>query len=276
MTDSEQEEAETFVSNYFGKKTGPDLVRHRARQRLFYYNCMRHLKERNRDWTVLIDSDEFLHVNYPTVEKIPHSGLAAPPMDQRGSLLSLLNAELQRPGNNLTSPCVQIPRVRFGGMESDIRETQKRVPKPFQRPDKFEFMTMKWRKHAHPDDYGNNRISKVLIDLSRVPWNDLKPVDSIHRPIRSMCGQRKLHIRKSQQVVVINHYLGSLEQYLFRDDSRQGNERSLQQYNKAKRVQSETDDDVRPWLEGFVENEGVATASRLLEGAGLVPHTENR
>jgi len=269
MTESEQQEAETYVADYFGKKIGPNLIRHRARQRMFYYKCMKHVKQQGRDWTLLTDSDEFLYVNYPTVQKMHHG--IAPPMQQSGSVLTFLKAELHRPGHNLTSPCVQIPRIRFGGMESTLEETQKNVPRLFQSKKRgYQFLTLQWRKHAHPDDYGNNRISKVLIDLSRVPWEELKPVDSIHRPIRSLCGQRKLHIRKSDQVLVINHYLGSLEQYTFRDDSRQGNERSLEQYNKAKRVQSETDDAIRPWLEGFVEQEGISTASKVLKDVGIV------
>ena len=246
MSETEQQEAQDYVANYFGRdKIGDTLIQHRARQRLFYYKCMKHLKERNRDWVLLTDSDEFVYLNYAKPETINGRSIKelAPPISQRGSVLTFLKSELGHlqtrspsveQGNkegqpvfshsNWTTPCIQIPRIRFGAVESTSASVQARVPPAL---DGNNFLTLHWRTHAHPNDYGVNRISKVLIDLSRVPRNDLKPVDSIHRPIRSICGHRRLHIRKSEQVLVINHYLGTLKQYSFRDDSRQGNERSV-------------------------------------------------
>lgn len=219
MPPDDRKEAEFHVKRYFGNIT-PDLIQHRARQRLFYFSCMKRLKEQNRDWTLLIDSDEYLYVNYPTVAAL---NLTAPPINQTGSVMSFLKEELQRPGNNLTSPCVQMPRIRFGSQESEVAKLKRHVPVGFNAS--F-FQTLRWRKHASSDNYFANRISKTMIDLSRVVWSELVPVDSIHMPIRSICGQRKLHIRKEEQVFVINHYLGTWEQYSYRDDSRTGKERS--------------------------------------------------
>ncbi|KAL7581076.1 hypothetical protein ACA910_005879 [Epithemia clementina (nom. ined.)] len=284
MSDTEQQEAEAYVKHYFGgpNKVGPALVKHRARQRLFYYKCMLHLKEHKRDWALLTDSDEFVYLNYPTIERLGRTNV--PPITQPGSVLTFLKSELHRPAtapglvSNLTTPCVQIPRIRFGAMESTQAEVYSNLPSSVVSSsglDPLQFQTLRWRKHAHPDDYGYNRISKVLIDLSRVPWDELKPVDSIHRPIRSMCGHRRLHIRKSQQVLVINHYLGTLEQYTFRDDSRLGNERSIQQYNKVKQIQSQTDDDIRPWLGGLVNQHGHKIATELLKDVGVVPRPKS-
>ena len=223
MTKQELAEAESYVANYFGSTIGTNLIRHRARQRMFYYKCMKHIKQAGRDWTLLTDSDEFLYINYQHAQQLP--GRNPPPIHQPGSVRTFLEQELAQSQHNLTSPCIQIPRIRFGGMPSTPREIRKHVP-PFVDP--THFLTLQWRKHSHPNDYGHNKISKVLVDVSRVPWEELQPVDSIHRPIRSMCGQRKLHIRKSQQVLVINHYLGSYEQFTFRDDSRKGKERSIE------------------------------------------------
>jgi hypothetical protein len=219
MPPKDRKHAEFHVKRYFGNIT-PDLIQHRARQRLFYFNCMKQLKEQNRDWTLLIDTDEYLYVNYPTVAAL---NLTAPPITQSGSVMSFLKEELQRPGHNLTTPCVQMPRIRFGSQESEAAKLEHHVPDGFNAS---HFQTLRWRKHAKSDNYFANRISKTMIDLSRVAWSDLVPVDSIHMPIRSMCGQRRLHIRKEEQVFVINHYLGTWEQYSYRDDSRTGKERS--------------------------------------------------
>jgi hypothetical protein len=212
--------AEQHVRDYFGD-IPPDLVQHRARQRLFYFRCMQKLKKEGRDWTLLIDSDEFLYVNYPTVAAL---NLAAPPVNQTGSVMSFLKEDRQRPGQNLTTgPCIQIPRIRFGSKESHDANVKRHVPVGFNASS---FQTLRWRKHASSDNYYANKISKTMIDLSRVGWKDLRPVDSIHRPIRSICGQRRLHIRKADQVFAINHYLGTWEQFSYRDDSRNGKQRS--------------------------------------------------
>jgi hypothetical protein len=225
MPPKDREEAEFHVRRYFGgpknqNNITPELIQHRARQRLFYFHCMEHLKEQGRDWTLLIDSDEFVYVNYPTVAAL---NLTAPPINKTGSVMSFLKEELQRPGHNLTSPCVQMPRLRFGNQESEAGDVKRHVPVGFNAS---KFQTLRWRKHASTKNYFANRISKTMIDLSRVGWSDLVPVDSIHMPIRSMCRQRRLHIRKEEQVFAINHYLGTWEQYSYRDDSRTGKERS--------------------------------------------------
>jgi hypothetical protein len=216
----ERREAERHVKRFFGPNITEDLIQHRARQRLFYFKCMRKHKRRGRDWTLLIDSDEFLYVNYPTVAAL---NLTAPSLEEPGSVMTFLQTELVRSGNNLTTPCVQIPRIRFGSQESSSLQVDAQVPAGFNANS---FQTFRWRQHANAANYLANRISKTMIDLNRVKWEDLVPVSSIHRPIRSICGRRRLHIRKPDQVFVINHYLGSWEQYSFRDDRRNGNERS--------------------------------------------------
>jgi hypothetical protein len=313
----EREEAEYWAQRKFGPDIPVALVKHRARQRLFYYHCMKHLKKQGRQWTLLTDSDEFLRVNYKTV----HSRLVNSPIDtttttrtiptsreEPGSFLSFLQQELSRPGHNLTSPCVQIPRIRFGTQESvPVGQDETTQFGGFLSNSSGNFLTLKWRKHAHPSNYPVNRISKVLVDLRRVSWEDLAPVESIHLPIKGLCKRRRLHIRTHEQVFVINHYLGTWEQYAYRDDSRVGNERSVevsfafcpffflrrvainfwraifivnlqrlyspflsykQQYQKAARINQETDDSIVPWLNSFVKYVGFEAASTLLAGVG--------
>lgn len=223
MSDEERKEAEYFVERKFTSNNlniEPLVVEHRARQRVFYYKCMKRLKQQGRSWTLLTDSDEFLHLNYKTIQskKIKSPAISAP-----GSVMPFLRRELERPGNNLTTPCVQIPRIRFGAIESNRREVRYRVPLAF---DPLRFQTLRWRKHARADNYQYNKISKTMIDLSRVEWDDIEPVESVHRPIKNICKRRRMYIRSDDQVFVINHYLGSWQQYIYRDDARTGKERS--------------------------------------------------
>ena len=272
LNSTEQEEAEYWAKRKF-KGIPQTLVEHRARQRLFYYYCMRQFKMEGRQWTLMIDSDEFLRVNYQTVKnkrlRLSNDGgsggiknknsnnnnndyewkkkknttttVRVPPVNESGSVLKYLQQELQRPGHNnnnntLSSPCVQIPRIRFGALDGTVRgdraTTEKgwhssslASPSWFNRTD---FLTLRFFRHAAPDSYILNKISKVMVDLRRVSWKELAPVESIHMPIKNLCKRRRLHIRSYNQVFVIHHYLGTWEQYSYRDDSRAGVERSRQ------------------------------------------------
>lgn len=251
LNSTEKEEAEYWARRKF-KGIPQTLVEHRARQRLFYYYCMRQFKMEGRQWTLMIDSDEFLRVNYQTVNKLlglpdgttnnnnnttlqydewkkkkKNTTIRLPPMTESGSVLKYLQQELQRPGHNLSTPCVQIPRIRFGAMDSSVR---RKTTTEKERPwfNSTNFLTLRFLGHAAPDSYTINKISKVMVDLRRVSWEELAPVESIHMPIKDLCKRRRLYIRSYDQVFVIHHYLGTWEQYSYRDDSRAGVERSRQ------------------------------------------------
>jgi Glycosyl transferase family 2 len=229
---TEFDEAESWISIKFqSDNPSANLIRHRARQRLFYYHCMQEHKKAHRKWTLLTDSDEFLTVNYDTVRALRSDDeeSVAPPISEPGSVLKLLQHELQyHPGNNITStPCVQIPRIRFGTVETDPVDLQAGVPADLRQDlNASHLATLRWRKHAAPTNYQQNRISKVIVDLSRVEWRYLEPVDSIHKPVNQYCKRRKLHIRADEQLLLIHHYLGTWAQYSYRSDARAGNERS--------------------------------------------------
>ena len=70
----------------------------------------------------------------------------------------------------------------------------------------------------------------------------------------------------------INHYLGSWEEYSFRDDARRGGERSRETWEFQAADQDGTDDTIRPWLDGFVQTHGEDKAKQLLKDVGL-PHS---
>jgi hypothetical protein len=135
---------------------------------------------------------------------------------------------IQRSNNITSSPCVQIPRLRYGTVEAHV-PNQSTFASTI-NTSMYRYATLRWQIHARTDNYGMNRISKTIIDLNRVHYDDLYNnfpiVESIHKPIPSYCKQRKLHIRSTEQLFVIHHYLGTYEQYSFRSDSRISNERS--------------------------------------------------
>jgi hypothetical protein len=254
MLEEERLEHEGYVLQHFGPEIAaqPELITHRARQRLFYYKCMKKLKDQGRNWVLLTDTDEYLHINYQSVKSL-NATYTAPTIDTPGSVGAFLQSELQRPGNNLTSPCIQIPRIRFGALESSRRQVEREVPDGFSGSN---FLTLRWRHHASPGDYKHNKISKTLIDLSRVGRTQLKPVTSIHRPIRELCGRRRLYILPRDQVFVIHHYLGSKEQYDYRNDSRTGKERS-DAVREALKTRS-----VKPNLKGAMSHTGLPCSQK--------------
>ena len=162
-----------------------------------------------------MDSDDFLRVNYRTVaQKLREQGdnnqtsIRVPPMIESGSVLKYLRQELKRPGHNLTSACVQIPHIRFGTHEPPPTTTRTEQQPSF---NVSSFQMLRWHKHAKAGNFPVNRINKVLIDLRRVSWTELEPVESIHLPIKSLCKRRRLHIRAHEQVLILNHYLGTWE-----------------------------------------------------------------
>ena len=83
-------------------------------------------------------------------------------------------------------------------------------------------------------------------------------------------------LRYRQLIIPSKHVLPktthrSWESYSFRtQDARKGGERSREQWEyKATTNADDTDDNIRPWLSGFVASHGTAEARELLEGAGL-------
>lgn len=280
MSVEEKEDAEARAYYNFGN-ISLTLLQHRARQRVFYYKCLQKLKEEKRTWTLLTDSDEFLHINYPVALRQASAAMSSssssssqftiPSMSEFGSVRTFLHHELQRPGTNLTqSPCIQIPRLRFGAQEDDTTiGNNNNVAIPDGWNAKY-FLTLRWFHHAKPEQHHLNKISKVLLDVSQIQWSQLIPVDSIHRPIKEFCSQRKLHITSPESVLVINHYLGSWEQFSYRSDARIDDIRSQKQYNKQATISGGISHDIVPWLSGFVEKEGELNAKALLDGVGVL------
>jgi hypothetical protein len=65
MTPAEFQDAQVQVLKYLRKqKVSSQLAHHRARQRIFYYKCMQQLKNQNKTWVLLTDTDEFISINY--------------------------------------------------------------------------------------------------------------------------------------------------------------------------------------------------------------------
>jgi hypothetical protein len=279
--------------------------RHRGRQKYFYKQCMIQLKRANRTWVTISDSDEFLVYNHAGGDKYEawersreakqkndtvifnykHDALnnerakqihkrvkpsqTPPTTAEEGAMIQYIRQEQQAGLKFYQSPCIGVPRLMFGADESNVSRKQitKKVPKFFH--DKIHrFDTLRYRKHAPRNDFVKNALGKVIIDVSRVDVANAPYFMSLHRPIKSICSPPWHNDWESG--LRINHYLGSWESYSFRNDARRGGERSQEQWEyKATTVGDLTDDNIRPWLDGFVKTHGTEEAQEWLEHVGL-------
>ena len=261
--------------------------RHRIRQRNFYQNCLIEMGNQGRSWVSLIDADEYLVYNHAggdeetyqaweaaALEKHKNSRFAgnkriplsqAPPSPaDEGKMISYIDRERKAGHPFFQSPCITVARMGFGAVASTEDEIHHKVPAGF---DPFHYDSLRFRKHAPRQDFVRNGLGKTLLDVSRFDYHKIRPVMSLHRPIKEICSAPWKDEWSSG--LRINHYIGSWESYSFRDDSRRGGERSWEAWKFKSSDADDTDDNIRPWLDGFVNAHGKEEAQELLKGAGL-------
>jgi hypothetical protein len=278
--------------------------RHRGRQKYFYKQCLMQLKRYNRTWVTLHDSDEFLLYNhaggdkYEAFEKkvkglaknealeesgtqqkrtkrlqsqnrLKPSKIPPPTTAEEGAMIKYIRQEQAAGVPYYQSACIGIPRLMFGADETDVvkSDTVKNVPTEF--VDKVhDFDTQRFRKHAPRNDFVRNALGKVMIDVSRVDVANSPYFSSLHRPIKKICSTPWQ--KDADSGLRINHYLGSWESYAFRNDARRGDGRSREHWeHKSQTTGDVTDDNVRPWLDGFVKRHGKEESKEWLQRVGL-------
>eukprot|EP00980_Cylindrotheca_fusiformis_P024531 scaffold12013_cov163-Cylindrotheca_fusiformis.AAC.1 len=248
---------------------------HNKQQGMLNRNCLNHLKRHGWTWTFLADTDEFLLLNKFAVpnarEKMKQPGIIMDTLkDVRSSnnanqsnnktSFSFKSERQYRRWGNASNFCVTMMRQQYSSFESPKEVIEADVP-PFMDP--YRFQTMRFRYHKK-----NTMIGKSIVDASRVSV-DASTVMSPHRVIRE-CGNP---YGFSDDLMHVNHYLGTWEHFRRPNDFR-GVQMRFQKFielNEAVKVsmQSHRSDEIRPWLQGFVESMGKDTALSLLEGVGF-------
>jgi len=268
---------------------------HRTRQRHFYAACMRQLKADHEEgkskslpeeeavpnWVAFIDVDEFLFPNW----NWEHQFLLFPTTDNHGisqstTIASILYRLAKFDG--FQGPCIVSPRLLIGTNENNRSLTQmnlsgeqviqldsawKGVFPSNQTNPSLSTWDWNWHEELIPGSAG-----KAILDISRVPRKAMAyKKANAHRPNRELCGFDQMWIGKIKSPLIVHHYIGSLEQFTFRSDVRQG-KRTTEEYLTYHNISSGTVHpwETRRWLIDFVSSLGVTTAASLLEGAGLI------
>jgi hypothetical protein len=234
---------ETIVHDRaFGKdgklQKDPKLQYHRARQAAFNLQCLKEHKRQDRGWVIMIDVDEYMTVNpdllNPKLAKDFGPMWKMPAVDEPGSIAVLLG-QLVLPNpdyEDLTTPCVPVYRRQFAARESPDSKLHAMTPSGFDGDD---FQTTRWRR------YGGDTVeyktplnfschsqrevpNKVIIDLGRLRIQDLNHPENEgnpHVPLGSVCPS-DVYLDADETPFMVNHYMGTLEQWLYRVGDKRG------------------------------------------------------
>ena len=173
--------------------------------------------------------------------------------------------------------CMYMPRFFFGAQESKDNLVTSFVP---QTIDAFGMVTQRFLFR----EPSKNKFGKNLVNLHRV--HSLKSFKNIHHVSKEDCPDpelmRSLDLSK-HSLIRVHHYLGTKEQYFFRDDPRMFNEsfgrkgkvssyipRDLKRYDEYTQKADSEDHAAKAWIRGFIKTMGVDLAASLLRGVGKV------
>jgi hypothetical protein len=226
---------------------------HRERQPTFYKGCALYLQKKKKKWTSFHDVDEFIIVDQHFVNNT--ETLYTTPGNVLQTLRSVRATE---PNNkNFQKNCISVPRVAYGSVESSTQEVQKDIPSFL---DGMKFDTLRFR---HRGKHGTGGLAKTILDVTHAVK---RKKYEVHQLLGSkLCSNRF----RAHMILGIHHYIGSWESYSFRDDARQGKERNRNIFDKQSNLRSlMNDDEIRPWIKGFVEYVGEPLAKHLLQDVG--------
>lgn len=237
--------------------------RHLARQRQFLASCLQHLVDRNKTWAALWDTDEYIILHSAASNKNKGAATTSSSVAQQpGSILRTL----QESGETKCSP---MARVLVGNMETPglaVANNQSSSSHPPLDPRRFDTLRFRHRGRLGDKIHG---FGKVVLNVAQITQFPIA-VPNPHRPSYELCPMPRGDYLDTAPFV-LHHYLGTWEAYSYRDDSRRGQEKSYEAYQKRADQSFEYVDTATSWMSGFLEHVGWDRGMRLLEHAGLDP-----
>ena len=178
-------------------------ARHSRKEKLFFKECIKHLKLEGRKWTLFVEPNEFITFRYPSMSTTPdevkqdYQRILIPKMRERGVIRKFLAQEASK-GGILSRPCITIPRLLFIGKETSFL-------------DPMNLNTLRYSAHGKRDVIIDNGLAKNILDVSRVPLESLDKIRNAHSMIKGVCEDPQLLMIDS--LFQVNRYLGSYESY---------------------------------------------------------------
>jgi hypothetical protein len=254
------------------------LMNHRHRQVTFYVKLLRTLNKIGIPWVLLTDTDEFVSMDYRGLQKHANPLLRDMagqfPIQTPGSILQALMHYEQM--TNKTQSCLFVPRYIVGSKEANAILVERYLPASNDTNSSLnphKFLTQRYlyqAKERMPD--GKNMMHVTAVDT-------VKANPNVHK-VSHYCPRRDgADSIESTALFKIHHYMGTLEQYSFRSDPRAETNVSLhpvtkgrneQAYNKKGNGTTDLYTHSQGWIEGFIQQVGLAKAKELLAGVGQV------
>ena len=238
---------------------------HRLRQSALVTYCLKQMKDENRTWVALVDTDEYIvtHALANDEHRIK---------DPRPTLYQMLespqNANERFPYN---ASCVSLRRPQMS-IQTSTELANYTIRNNTYKSDQF--LTLQLRSRAQYFERGGRQQSqsgKTIVHASRMQYSDLElRTMGPHRPSWN-CPRGNKRVPPHKATYLVQHYPGTLAQYTFRhgSDPRQ-NVRTLDRYYELNFTREETNDLPYTWVEDFISKVGIDLAKELLEGIGTV------
>ena len=276
--------------------------KHRTRQRTFYRECTIHMQTHNRTWTSYHDVDEYLAINADQVSNArtlfqrpgslidmvkrysnpttnnsnPTNTTTIVTNDNNNTKLynwndTTITSKTAEPGYWFThfqqSCCITLPRVLYGAVESTNDEMGEQDMPSILRIDARQFDTLRWRYRTTSPRGMSDGLAKSIMDVSKLRPQDYTGGSDIHKAMKSICPHTWL---KYDYPLGFHHYLGSWEQYSYREDARKGQIRTHESWKaRSLLMGGGYDDEICGWVQGFVQQVGDDVAISLLKDVGL-------
>lgn len=284
-----------------GKRLEDPLVYlHRDRQSYFITKCLQTLKGEGAHWTIHLDTDEYILPNYNAQGPYRINTTMSIPDVERQALLNkdhdhdpavatttttiheIIQAQ-QHIDDHLGSACIALPRVRIGTKESSVQQIQAGMPSALmlsQSPQRgylnaSDFQTLRWRWRNRIQYNKNNGQAKAMVDVSRIPPEDLHfdiTANNPHRPVERHCLVRHMYMDPHNSSFLVHHYASTWEQWSARqNDARRdpkANGRTRAVYDNLLKLSIRQTDHIRHWLSDFWNVMGTGRTLELLDGVG--------
>eukprot|EP00980_Cylindrotheca_fusiformis_P016617 scaffold4973_cov135-Cylindrotheca_fusiformis.AAC.35 len=278
----DQDKIKDFVKNFqfqnnatMDEKRKLNMVNnHRFRQHTFVSRCLWEVKKsvgpRKLSWVAHVDTDEYIIIN-PKARSMADEmkPVVVPHAPSAGSLLKYLNGIVRTfPSDRLRRKCILMPRILYLPQTHDSKNKNNIIDRQNWNTDRFE--TLHWE--VHRDLSEPTGLQKPIMDAGSLQRSHEifreGIIHAVHQPLRSGGPADCLPLSKqpdledwNQFPLAVNHYVGSLERYLQREDIRR--HESIWR-KKAELNGTISDGWILGWLPSFVNDHGLEKVSQVL------------